>query len=196
MNQLTDELLNVLPVESSPAFKLRTYRAGQYIYRFGDFGLTWYVKSGCVRLNRIDPEIGPRLSGIAIQGDVVGIESLLFNTYVFEAVALTDCELIPWIGHNDSNFDVLLNHLLNSQERMADILTMREGVAIKRIERLILLICEKDKINMTITLNELPTLQHMADITALTSETVSRIISQLRRTGYISDDYGKNFTII
>lgn len=122
-------------------------------------------------------------------GDVIGAETLLFGCYTFEGVALSKCLLAPWPGGEAGPAnDSLLLALAQTERRAADVLSLRCGQAVERIRRLIrLLVQDRDGIEHTSPVCRvvLPGLKDMADITALTVETVSRSISNLRRAGIL-----------
>ena len=125
----------------------------------------------------------PRLLNIslAIAGDIVGCETLLFGSYTFNATALTPCRLQPWPeGDTATSGTGLLESLAQAQKRAADLLALRGGQASARVLGLIRLLA--DRSGQVI----LPTRQDIADITDLRFETISRIISNLQREHLLS----------
>lgn len=159
----------------------RVLDAGEAIYRASDTGLAWRVRSGVVRLDAINNGEGPSFASLAIAGDILGCETMLFGAYTFNASALTQCELTPW-PEGESAFagESLLVSLAIAQKRAADIAALRGGQALGRVISLIRLLT--DKTGQLV----LPTRQDIADITDLRFETISRIIKGLERTGVLS----------
>ncbi|MDP3539209.1 MAG: Crp/Fnr family transcriptional regulator [Azonexus sp.] len=153
------------------------YGAGERIYHAGSDGLAWRLHCGVVRLDTAEPAGSARFASLAIAGDILGCETMLFGNYAFTATALTNCDLRPWPeGEGVSVGDSLLSSLAKAQNRAADIVALRGGQAADRVLGLIKLLTDgADRV-------VLPTRQDIADITDLRFETISRIIKSLERT--------------
>jgi CRP-like cAMP-binding protein len=166
-----------------PTVQLRRIPIGERIYAAGSEGIAWRVKSGAVRLDRIT-SAGSDYAGLALRGDVIGAETLLFGTYSFAAYAIGDCELEPWLAADKAlSGENLLQTLAAAERRAADALALRAGEAFERVRQLCLLLaryCDEGRREITI-----PELRDMAVITNLTEETVSRAMSRLRRMGLL-----------
>ncbi len=166
-----------------PTVQLRKIPIGERIYAAGSEGIAWRVKRGAVRLDRITPE-GSQYAGLALRGDVIGAETLLFGKYSFAASAIGDCELEPWLAADKAlSGESLLQTLAAAERRAADALALRAGEAFERVRQLCLLLaryCDEGRREITI-----PELRDMAAITNLTEETVSRAMSRLRRMGLL-----------
>lgn len=161
--------------------RARVLDAGEAIYRASDAGLAWRVRSGVVRLDTIKNGEGPSFASLAIAGDILGCETMLFGAYTFNASALTQCELTPWPeGEGTFSSESLLASLAIAQKRTADIAALRGGQAVGRVLSLIRLLT--DKTGQLV----LPTRQDIADITDLRFETISRIIKGLEKAGILS----------
>jgi CRP-like cAMP-binding protein len=171
------QFLSLLERENDlPPRLSRIYAPSQAIYRAGADGLAWRVKRGVVRLDNDDKHGTPGFASLAIAGDIVGCETLLFGAYTFSASALTPCELTPWpAGEAASTGDSLLASLAQAQQRAADIVALRGGQASERVLGLIRLLADAGG------RVALPTRQDIADITDLRMETISRIIKALER---------------
>jgi CRP-like cAMP-binding protein len=116
-------------------------------------------------------------ASLAIPGDILGCETLLFGCYTFSATALTQCELSPWPeGASAMAGESLLASLAQAQQRAAEVVALRGGQAVDRVLGLIRLFT--DNAGQVV----LPTRQDIADITDLRFETISRIIKMLERT--------------
>ncbi len=170
-------------VKSMPPRALRRISIGERIYAAGSEGIAWRVNSGAVRLDRTTAE-GSTYAGLALHGDVIGAETLLFGQYSFEARAIADCELEPWLAAGTAlSGDSLLHTLAANERRAADALALRAGEAFERVRQLCLLLArDRDDGHREIAI---PGLKDMAAITNLTEATVSRAMSHLRRTGVL-----------
>jgi CRP-like cAMP-binding protein len=159
-----------------------SFRPGTPIYGIGVPGLAWRVERGSVRLDGNGTPGEARFASLALPGDIIGSEALLFGTYAFAASALTDCELSPWPeGAASARSGSLLRTLATTQRRAADLVALRGGEAVRRVIGLIRIMACDDAAQRVV----LPTRQDIADITALRLETVSRIIKRLERDGLL-----------
>jgi CRP-like cAMP-binding protein len=170
---------------SDPAATLR-FDSGQLIQEAGDAGSAWRVANGVVRFDAINPGGEPTYAGLAMEGDIVGADTLLFGRCSFRTTALTPCELVPWPGAAQAERDSLLNALMLGERRAARVVALRSGQAVERIRRLLGVFLPQA--TPAVFSTELPPLRDMAEITALTIETVSRTLSGLRRQGVIEPE--------
>lgn len=157
----------------------RFLSCGDAFYRAGQEGLAWRLKRGLLRLDH--PEAGgERFASLAIAGDIVGCETLLFGVYTFSATALTECELSPWPeGEQALAGESMLASLARAQQRAAEIVALRGGQAVDRVLGLVRLLADPQGLVV------LPMRQDIADITDLRFETISRIVKQLERAGVL-----------
>lgn len=169
-------LATVDRMKSTKYRSLRQLDGSEAIYLSGSAGLAWRVRKGVVRLDTTDRDGQRSFASLAVAGDIIGCETLLFGCYTFSASALTQCELSPWPeGDQASAGDSLLDALAKTQRRAADLIALRGGQAIDRVLGLARLLA--DPAGKVI----LPSRQDIADITDLRLETISRIIKQLER---------------
>jgi len=155
--------------------------SGTMLYAAGATGQAWRVLGGVVRLDQAGPEGENRFASLAIAGDIIGCETLLFGSYTFAASALTACQLSPWPeGGKAPASSSLLASLALAQRRAADLVALRGGQASDRVLGLIRLLADRSGHVI------LPTRQDIADITDLRFETISRIISNLQRDHLLS----------
>lgn len=170
-------------VNTLPTVQLRKIPIGGQIYTAGCEGIAWRIRSGAVRLDRVTDE-GSHYAGLALRGDVIGAETLLFGKYSFAACAIGDCVLEPWLAADKAlTGESLLQTLAAAERRAADALALRAGEAFERVRQLCLLLaryCDEGRREITI-----PELRDMAAITNLTEETVSRAMSRLRHLGLL-----------
>ena len=167
------------PADSKNRFTNRASRscaAGDGVYLAGCDGQAWRVQSGVIRLDATGATGDSRFASLAIAGDIIGCESLLFGSYSFNASALTQSQLLPWPeGEAAPAGESLLQSLAMAQKRAADIVALRGGEALSRVVNLIRLLADASGSVV------LPTRQDIADITDLRFETISRIIKRLER---------------
>jgi CRP/FNR family nitrogen fixation transcriptional regulator len=162
------------------------FDSGQLIQEAGDAGSAWRVAHGVVRFDTINSGGEPSYAGLAMEGDIVGADTLLFGQCSFRATALTPSELVPWPGAAQTERDSLLTALMLGERRSARVVALRSGQAVERIRRLLGVFLPQAA--PAVFRTELPPLRDMAEITSLTIETVSRTLTGLRRQGVIEPD--------
>lgn len=175
-------------VQEAPAGRrdCRHIERGERIFDAGEAGRAWRVLIGVVRLDR-GCEDGAEFSGLALAGDVIGAETLLLGNYTFTARALTAVTIEAW-GEQREHFrpQTLLHTLTAMEKRVADALALRKGSPDRRIGRLLNLMGRGIAHGQRIVPVALPQLRDIAEMTALTVETVSRTISRLKSDGALS----------
>lgn len=150
---------------------------GMPVYQASGQGQPWRLSEGVIRLDNMAGNGEASFASLAIAGEILGCETLLFGCYTFRATALTHCRLTPWPeGATAVDNASLLASLAHAQQRAADLVALRGGQAAKRVLGLIQLLT--DGAGRVI----LPTRQDIADITDLRFETISRIIKLLERS--------------
>jgi hypothetical protein len=117
------------------------FGVGEALYHAGAEGMAWRVRNGVVRLDTLSSTGKLTFASLAIAGDILGCETLLFGAYTFSASALTQCELTPWPeGEASAAGESLLESLAIAQRRAADVVALRGGQAIDRVIGLIRLL--------------------------------------------------------
>lgn len=171
-----------LPPESVPP-SLSRHTRGSEIYRAGDDGVAWRVCLGAVRLDQ-HLEGETRFAGVAVAGDIIGAEVLMFGRYTYTARALSELTLEPWSTSLDEVAPgKLMQMLAGIERRSVDSIALRSGTAERRIGQLLGLIGRGLALGRNKVRVALPTLRDIAEITGLTIETVSRTIKSLRGNG-------------
>ena len=171
-----------LPPESVPQ-SLARHTRGSEIYRAGDDGVAWRVCLGAVRLDQ-HLEGETRFAGVAVAGDIIGAEVLMFGRYTYTARALSEVTLEPWSTSLEEVAPGKLMQMLSAIERRSvDSIALRSGTAERRIGQLLGLIGRGLAVGRSKVRVALPTLRDIAEITGLTIETVSRTIKSLRGNG-------------
>lgn len=152
---------------------------GDAVFVAGLPGQCWRIHQGAVRLSRQIAE-GEQFAGLALAGDLIGVEALLGQPSTFSAHALSDVTLAPCV---ELGSPALLAALTASEQRAAEALALCRGSADERINRLVRLLAQPGTAERARM--QMPSLREMADITNLTQETVSRVVSRLRRLGQL-----------
>lgn len=152
----------------------RRYKRGELIHRVADDGQVWRVISGAVRLDLHGPD-GPMFASLALPGDMIGLESLVFGHYGFTARALTPCTLAPRTADDPPP----LAQMAAATRRAAQVTALRSGRAPERIRRLVALLTDHGAHPLAGQRRLLPRLADIAEITDLTVETVCRTTASL-----------------
>ncbi len=174
---------DIMPKLTTVPRQSRQCNAGDPIYCAGSSGLAWRVTQGSIRLDSQNSTGEAVFASLALPGDILGSETMLFGAYAFSASALTRCEITPWPeGAPQTSGDSLLATLASAQRRAADLLAIRDGQAVDRVIGLIRILTGSTAAQQIPSVI-LPARKDIAEITALRLETVSRIIKSLERTG-------------
>jgi CRP/FNR family nitrogen fixation transcriptional regulator len=172
---------------------IRRIARDELIYESGRAGIPWRVVTGIVRLDCAEPR-EKEFAGLALKGDLLGSETLLFERYLFSATALTPCQIEPWLPpQGDVTQRSLLERLLNVERRAADLVALRSGQPCERVRRLVRLIA--DEAQGGITRIELPRQRDIADMTNLAAETISRAFTKLHEEGVMRRAGNQQFDV-
>lgn len=167
---------------SDPASRLekeeKTFKRGELIHRIADDGPVWRVIEGAVRLDLHNPD-GPMFASLALPGDTIGLEALVFGHYGFTARALTPCVLMP----RREDDPPPLAQMAAATRRAAQVVGLRSGRAGERIQRLVALLTDHGAHPLAAQRRLLPRLADIAEITGLTVETVCRMTAELDTEG-------------
>lgn len=177
-----DELMGATDVHLASSRRLRR---GEQAYAADTKGLAWRIAQGVLRLDHDSHCVDERsFAGLARRGDVIGAETLLRDRYAFSATALTDCVLEPWAGTpGASGVEELFDLVTSIEQRSAAVLRMRCGSAQERVRHVLQLMAPA--LSTDGKPIALPALRHLADMTVLSIETVSRTLSALRSEGVV-----------
>ncbi|MCK9989831.1 MAG: cyclic nucleotide-binding domain-containing protein [Rugosibacter sp.] len=149
--------------------ELRTFKRGELIHLAHGKGALWCILKGSVRLD-LQTADDTTFASIVLPGDILGIETLGLGHYGFTARALTPCTLRL---KDPAGIDPLAQ-MAAATNRAAQAITLREGSAVERIQRLANMLTSEGKKPFAKKRNALPRLADIAEITCLTVETVSR----------------------
>lgn len=155
---------------------------GKQLYSEGVAGQPWRIVSGAVRLSNLVDD-APFCAGIAVAGDIIGLETLNGACTAFEVSALTFCLLEPWVPKSDAE---IYQVCALQPQRAAELLSLRTGPAESRVRRLIAMLSRNQGPNANLQSVALPSLRDIGDVTDIALQTVSRIFSHWRNQGHIS----------
>jgi hypothetical protein len=181
---------NLVPTATAGAPR-RHYGRGRWIFRTGGLAVPCRVISGAVRID--SPGDEPESMQIAWAGDLIGLEALQVRAPVCDVRALVGTVVERLAPMSDAQWCVLLlNELLKRQSPDGGLGQLRCGRISERLRRMLLLLAgrgqavegEPTELQRPI-LCELPRLAEMAAIAATSAESVSRVVSNLRRAGLI-----------
>lgn len=165
----------------------RIFRQGTQIYAPGKGTQPWLIMSGSVRLDIMTADGRREFAWLAVKGDVIGTEALLIGEYSFSATAISMCVTVPWPDTpEEATSESLFQSMARWQKRSAELVALRCGQAVERISRLILLLGGQKTLESPCDFGVvLPQRNQMAEITDLKIETVSRVISHLKKNGVL-----------
>ena len=139
--------LSFKPAAAHPTVPARAqscWEEGTPIYRAGEAGGAWRVTAGSVRLDTTAGTGEGGFASLAVAGDIIGTETLLFGAYAFSAAALTHCVLVPWPeGVAVPAGQALLESYAVTQRRAADVVALRGGQAADRVLGLVRLLARE-----------------------------------------------------
>lgn len=167
------------------------FPAGTLIYRQGDkVSGVYSLKSGMVKLNRINPDGTQRILRILRPGDVIGLEGSLSTHYENDAIALTlvyACHIpIDVITHLDKASPRLHHKLMckwhdTLKESDTWFTELTVGVARVRMARLLLKMRTTPQSKISILFS----LEDIGSVLGMTIETASRTLNAFLKEGII-----------
>lgn len=176
-----------------------TFAPGGEIFAQGDPADAIYtIRSGLVKLSQVRPDGTQRIVRLLRTTDVIGLECLVRDTYEHEAAALHTTEIcrIPRevVRALMSRKPQLLNELMARWHRaLSDsdrtITEFNTGAAKARVVRLLLWLAERNGGDRC----ELFGRDDLGALLSLTTETVSRIMAELKRQGHIAEPRTNEF---
>ena len=153
--------------------------AGQRLFGAGDSGPVWQLVKGVMRLETNQPSEG-RLVHLVQTGDLVGAESVLFQSYTFNATAVVASQLKTVDLETEIHrILVLATAFKQGQQRAAEVMQLREGSVAQRLEHLLEILhrASGDDI-LDIRQRQLPSLRDIASIVNAAPESVCRNLTQ------------------
>lgn len=148
----------------------------------------WRLIAGALRVARNDGGARDPLVQLALAGDLVGLEPLCGQPRLHTLQALTDCQLQPLQADGGADRQLLAEALTQQWRRSADMAALRRGPMPERIKRLLLMLAGASQArDPGEHLHGLPKVRDIAEIVDSTPETVSRVITALRRMTLLAD---------
>jgi len=195
-----DEIKEILPYSIKETFKKK-----QEIFSEGDSSDWFYILiSGKVKITKMSYDgkeiILELISPLNFFG---GLAVLKGFPYPANAIAMEDAEVIKISRHDilsiiDRFPNVMYDITSNLGDRIKEFHETLKNIALERVESRIasLLLKLADKIgekrdNKKILINMRLTKQDIAEMVGTTVETAIRVMSKLRKSGYIEDEDGK-----
>ncbi|AGB73521.1 MULTISPECIES: helix-turn-helix domain-containing protein [Rhizobium] len=163
-----------------------TYERGQEIYAQGGSADKCYrVSTGAVRVCRILSNGGRQVVSFHVAGEMFGFEAGSQHRYFAEALALTRIVAFEQGLAQQRHLPELLALALEAMERAQEhLLLIGRQSAIERVATFLLDLCER--LGGTRQFRLAMSRQDIADYLALTIETVSRAMSELKEQSIIS----------
>jgi len=154
------------------------------VHAAGTDGPIWRVECGFVRLD-LPSAKGDHFAGLALPGDPLGLESLVAGRYLLRATAITQVRLLPWDrpAEGDACREAAAI-AMHASLQATQLFAIRSGKPMDRVRGLLIYLageCGADRVGTL----PIPQLRHLADITDLAIETVSRCVAELSRHGAI-----------
>lgn len=166
------------------------FQQGDYLYREGERGKYIYtVRSGMVKLETSTLDGECKIVRLLKMGDVIGLEVILGKPYQHNAIMLEPgdtCRIpVEVVKNLQRHSDELCNGLMERWQKALDsadcwLSKLHSGQARQRVSQLITYL-EENSVNRPEFF--LPSREDMSAILALTKETVSRIVADMRRDG-------------
>jgi CRP/FNR family transcriptional regulator, anaerobic regulatory protein len=170
-----------------------TYQAGTQIYAQDDeANAIMTIRSGLVKLTQFLPDGTQRIVRLLCKTDVVGLEALVNPTYEHTATALHETQICRIHVDNIRDLSQVRPEIckdlmgrwhraLNDADRW--IIEFCTGPARSRVARLLIWLCDRYGQEHC----ELFGREDLGALLGLTTETVSRIMAEFKRQGFIAE---------
>lgn len=164
------------------AHTARRLAAGETLFEIGELSGVWQLEQGAMRLDRAQADRTVSFVQIALPGDLLGLEALAALSHQHMARAIVPCLVRRRLLGSDAERQlVLMEGLMQSQKRCADVVALRTGPAQDRLKALLVLLATVQEDGGDAE-RALPTIRDMAAMIDTSPETVSRILANLKRT--------------
>jgi CRP-like cAMP-binding protein len=163
----------------------RSYLRGMTLCELGASGGPWMLIEG---LALIEPRDGPdHIAFLALPGDLLGVENLAGRPSRCRVRALVPCVAAELKGCRPEGWhQLLIDSVLGLHQRLHETARLVQGPVGERVRSLLRYLCAgsipgPDGCRRC----ELPVLADLAALLNTSPETISRVLSQLRRAGLI-----------
>lgn len=153
-----------------------------------DMAQMWRVQSGALRIDSAPSGEAGRFMRLALPGDVIGVEQWVGSDDALNVRALTEVRLTPVQAEGAEMMALLMETVVIAHQRCREVVSLRTGPVSQRVKTLLLMFAEHVSPQaQTATQCELPNLADMADILDAALETISRVISTMRRLDWLQE---------
>lgn len=153
----------------------------------------WRVQSGVLRIDQRAADGTLHFIRLALPGDVLGVETLAGASQQDVLRAITRVTLNPLKVPDEQHLAQLFRDaVVRNYQRCRETASLRIGTVDERVRRLLLLVAHgKDELlgqaHSKAQVNAIPSLVNIASIINAAPETVSRIISGFRESGFLEE---------
>ena len=143
----------------------------------------WQLESGALRIDSAGADGSLEFAHLVLPGDYLGVENLVGLHSNIAVRAITPARLMPvTVLNEEQRIQILTDAFIQGHRRCREVLNLRTGESIVRITRLIHLLAQSEhgEVDGRIACT-LPSLKDMAFLVSLTSESVCRVLSNLRQ---------------
>ena len=154
---------------------LKSIGKGQSLLAQGQFGESWELMYGLMVVRREGP-VDSGVVGIAMPGDLLGLEASLGVPYTYTTSALTTAWVLSESVHGaEDERALLIDGFLQQQRQSERMVHLRTGPISGRMEYLIKLIAQSiGERSSLVSRSELPSLKDFAAILGIAVETACR----------------------
>jgi CRP-like cAMP-binding protein len=173
------------------------FQPHSHLYEYGNEGSDIFtIRSGIVKLEQTMPNGTMRVVRLLHAGDVVGMETLVGDSYHHNAVALNEvdaCRIPVHVMHNlekqspELHMQLMQHWQKSLNEADEFILQLSTGRSVARLARLLLKLS-------TFMGNEpfiAPSREDIGAMLAVTTETASRMMAEFKRQGWLREVHGQ-----
>lgn len=150
----------------------------------------WCVSKGVLRIDRRMADEALHFVRLALPGDILGIERIAGAAQDDIVKAITSAYLTPFTVRDDVHLASLFRDAtLCNYQRCRETASLRIGTVDERVRRLLLLVANgDDKQRDEVQVTAIPSLVNIASIINAAPETVSRIITGFRDSGFLREE--------
>ncbi|GAB4218057.1 MAG: hypothetical protein Fur007_22350 [Rhodoferax sp.] len=153
-----------------------------------DMAQLWRVQAGALRIDSAPDGEPRRFMRLALPGDVIGVEQWVCSDDALNVRALTHVHLTPVQAEGAEMMALLMETVVVAHQRCREVVSLRTGPVSQRVKTLLLMFAEHVSPQaQTAVQCELPNLADMSDILDAAPETVSRVISTMRRLDWLQE---------
>jgi CRP-like cAMP-binding protein len=177
--------------------KSKTIKRGQVLFSAGEQGAVWQITEGLFRLERASHD-GLSLVQLGLPGDLLGVEALCSEPYVYTITAITTSQVERVAADRElTRFGIVAKAYLQQQRRTHDMMLLRGGPVTERLAHLLKLLArDANGCEHELNRRDLPVLKEVASILDIATETVCRELSaflparvypRARRNAWVND---------